>query len=881
MNTLLAFLRPRLVSRLLWTLLMALLPLSVPACAIADAGAPVDELNVLWHTGSGITDAAGLTFADWVALETAIRGRFSTHGQTTDGALRLRLDQPQSLDEARATVNRLRLMPMVVYANHVAPQPVGDDTAGARRLRSAAEQPPVRKMIVKYRDPGGPTTAPQFTGPAIADRLSLLAGQPLFAERLLGTGATVLQLFSALPHASAQALARQFAADSAVEYAEPDILHFPTAVPNDPSYASEWHYMSPPTEAGGVNMPAAWNITTGSTAIVAAVIDTGSLSSHPDLAGRFVGGYDMINDALVANDGNGRDADPTDSGDWLAQSDIDANPSFWGSCGVRNSSWHGSHVAGTIGAATNNATGIAGINWTSRILPVRALGRCGGYTSDIADGIRWAAGLSVPGVPANPNPARVMNLSLGGYACDSYGANCQCGSTMQSAITAAVSAGAVVVVAAGNSNRPALESSPANCSGVVTVGATGRAGQRALYSNYGPLVEISAPGGSDGAGVYSTINNSTTVANPAGYAYANYQGTSMATPHVAGIASLMLSVNPSLTPAQVIAKIQSTARAFPTGTVRDCSTANCGAGIIDAGAAVASAALPAIVGDFDYDGYGDMLWQNESVRAAALWFMQPTGVRAATFWGVPTGWTMRRTGDFDGDGFGDVLWTNAGSGLAAIWFMRGGTLVSVLIVGIGPGWTPAVVGDFDGDRHTDIVWRNANGGIVVWLMKSASAFTSVGLPGVGADWELAGAGDVLGDGRAQLAWRQVANGSITLWRNAHTPSITAVTLGTPGPGWQMRAVGDFNGDGRADLFWRSATGANTVWLSGASGSAIAMPGIGVDWSVAGVERTTGDGRANVLWTRGDGMSALWKFNASLVPTTSFLPSVPSGWTPVP
>ncbi len=131
-----------------------------------------------------------------------------------------------------------------------------------------------------------------------------------------------------------------------------------------------------------------------------------------------------------------------------------------------------------------------------------------------------------------------------------------------------------------------MQSSPGNCNGVITVAATGRQGQRASYSNYGPLVEVSAPGGSDGQSVLSTLNSGTTSPDPAGYTYASYQGTSMATPHVAGIASLMLSRNPSLTPSQVASKIQTTARAFPIGTVRDCTTALCGAGIVDAAAAV-------------------------------------------------------------------------------------------------------------------------------------------------------------------------------------------------------------------------------------------------------------------------------------------------------
>jgi serine protease len=211
-------------------------------------------------------------------------------------------------------------------------------------------------------------------------------------------GAYVFRILRALPVDQAQSLASFLETDPSIEYVEPDLLMQPVLLPNDPMLASQWHYLGPPGEMGGVNLPPAWNITTGSASIVAAVIDTGSLPGHPDLAGRFAGGYDFIGDALVANDGNGRDADPSDPGDWITAAENLAG--YFQGCPARNSTFHGTHVAGTIGAASDNATGVAGVNWVSRILPLRVLGKCGGYTSDIADAIRWAAGLLVPGVPS-------------------------------------------------------------------------------------------------------------------------------------------------------------------------------------------------------------------------------------------------------------------------------------------------------------------------------------------------------------------------------------------------------------------------------------------------------------------------------------------------
>jgi serine protease len=298
------------------------------------------------------------------------------------------------------------------------------------------------------------------------------------------------------------------------------------------------------------------------------VIDTG-YRPHADLSGQILQGFDFISTTTIANDGGGRDTDASDPGDWTPA----------GSCGAgvpstdQSSSWHGTHVSGTIAAKASNGLGIAGIAYNAKIVPARVLGRCGGYTSDIADAMVWASGGTVTGVPANANKARVLNLSLGGSgACDT---------TTQNAINSARSRGAVVIVAAGNSNTNAINASPANCSGVITVAATNRSGGKASYSNYGTNVTIAAPGGDNGAGILSTLNSGTTT--PVADNYAWYMGTSMATPHVAGVVALMLSANPNLTPDDVAAKLKSTARAFPAA----CS--GCGAGIVNAAAAVNAA----------------------------------------------------------------------------------------------------------------------------------------------------------------------------------------------------------------------------------------------------------------------------------------------------
>ncbi len=428
------------------------------------------------------------------------------------------------------------------------------------------------QIIVKFKSARTKNAAPLSAARLTA--LSAIAGKPLSHVRAMSGNANVLRTSTKLPIAEAIAISERIKIDPDVEYAEPDRIARPKALPNDTNLAWQWHYFGAGDgEVGGANLPEAWDITTGAANVVVAVIDTGILPHEDFDPARVLPGYDMTTPVEMSNDGDGRDADPSDPGDWVAAD----------YCGpgtpASDSSWHGTHVAGTIGANTNNNLGVAGVNWNSKILPVRSLGRCGGYGSDITDGIRWAAGLPVPGVPNNPNPAKIINMSLGGEG--------ECGNAYQAAIGEALAAGAAVIVAAGNEDMDASLSNPANCDGVLTVAAVNRAGGITAYSNYGATVDISAPGGEStglGIGVLSTHNDGLTV--PANDQYYSMPGTSMATPHVAGIASLMVSINPSLSPAQISAILKATARNFPTGTGTDCNTSICGAGIVDAKAAL-------------------------------------------------------------------------------------------------------------------------------------------------------------------------------------------------------------------------------------------------------------------------------------------------------
>ncbi len=369
---------------------------------------------------------------------------------------------------------------------------------------------------------------------------------------------------------------KQLRKDPNVEYAQLNYIVVAQQVnPNDPRYNEQWHYFNKGNKAGdvegGISLPAIWGITTGRGDIVVAVLDTGILPNHPDIMGEtnLGQGFDFITRIFTANDGDGRDNDPTDPGDGEA-----ANDCFLGSPPT-NSTWHGTHVAGTVGIGnTDNATGVAGVNWRVTVLPVRVLGRCGGTSADINDAIRWAAGLRVPGVPRNANLARIINASLRA----DLGAGHSCASdtpATQNAINDAVDAGVTIVAAAGNDALDVATMMPAGCDNVIAVSASNSDGNLVTrYSNFGPKVTIMAPGGDFfRTGQFQAVDGVLSLID-GGYGF--MEGTSMAAPHVSGVLALWLSCEPALDRNDLIQRLRQTAVA------RDANQCPqpCGAGLL-------------------------------------------------------------------------------------------------------------------------------------------------------------------------------------------------------------------------------------------------------------------------------------------------------------
>jgi serine protease len=519
----------RSLCRLGLSLLLALL-------AVAAEAQSVSGIRVMLHPYAAPPGA--LPPAALETLTTAAGMPLELSGATRTGALEFTLGEALTPAAAATLLTNLRADRSVLWA-----EPLSAPTPAAPSKASPFQG---QKLMVRVVGDAIPDWS------SLLPRWSSMVGAPLAVAGQIGN-VWVLTLNQGVSEDTLAAMAEQLQLDSAVQYADPARRAFATLVPNDPLYSQQWALSDP---VGGVNAPTAWDLDTGSASTIVGVVDTG-VTNHPDLAGRFLPGYDFILNIPGASD-------PGD-----ATSDNQCGPGIPG----EPSFFHGTFVSGLIAADTNNDVGIAGINWNAMILPVRALGPCGGTSDQIVAAFDWAVGVAVAGAPLNPNPARVINMSLAGFG--------PCPQAFQDGINTALAQGVVVVAAAGNASDDVSNYWPANCSGVITVGANTRQGDITSYSNFGSRVNISAPGG-DGAMadlILSTGNDGTGGPNNPDYEFA--AGTSFAAPHVAGTASLMIARNANLTPGHIQNVITGASRNFAGGTACGLS-GQCGTGLLDA-----------------------------------------------------------------------------------------------------------------------------------------------------------------------------------------------------------------------------------------------------------------------------------------------------------
>jgi serine protease len=507
--------------------------------------------------------------------------------------------------------------------------------------------------------------------------LAQRTGLAMARSRQMTSSMHVMYLQKTLYGADVNEALKTLRADPAVQFADVDQRRYAHSLPpDDPLFgptagaSGQWFMQAPSAttimlggtatqDLSATDAISAWAITTGSTGTVIADVDTGVRFDHPDLlragfGGRLLPGYDFVDQDynpttgvalgtfLIANDGDGWDPDPSDPGDWINSSDQRNSLFPSANCAISDSSWHGTRVVGILGALTNNGVGIAGMTWNPYILPVRALGKCGGYDSDIIVGIEWAAGLPVSGVPDNPYPADIINLSLGGPG--------KCTDPYVSELPIVIKMGVLIVASAGNGGTPGTNApvdAPGNCPGVLAVAGLRNVGTKVGYSSFGAEVSVSAPagncvnlGGPCLRSIDTTANSGLTVPSTNIYTdQTNFNlGTSFSAPVVSGIAALMRAVNANLTPAQLTARLQSSATLFPQptnlpvcpandSTSGECACPNdgsqCGAGMVNALSAVkaaqrpiAAVALPASVTTGSpavFDGSGSVAACNVSV----------------------------------------------------------------------------------------------------------------------------------------------------------------------------------------------------------------------------------------------------------------------------
>ena len=641
---------------------------------------------------------------------------------------------------AAVTANAVEYNPVLASPGWSSPVSIGPEMSRIMvGFRVTAANSVVQKIQPRDRSQSIQIVRASTSAADVSD-LATRAGVSMARSRQVTPSMHVMVLKQTLYGMDVATTLAKLRADPAVEFADIDQRRYPlsvTNVPDDPLFvattgaAGQWYMQTPTTtncnvitgcDLAATDAVSAWGITTGSAGVVIADIDTGVRFDHPDLlraglgnGGRLLPGYDFIGPDenssgvslgtfLIANDGDGWDPDPSDPGDWISSTDQQNSQFPSANCPLQSSSWHGTRVVGIFGSITNNDVGIAGMSWGSWVLPVRALGKCGGYDSDIIAGIEWAAGMSVSTtatpVPNNPYPADIINLSLGGTG--------SCTSAYQISLSEVTQLGVLVVVSAGNASGSV--GTPANCSasvpGIIAVAGLRNVGTKVGYSSFGPEVGVSAPAGNciNTSGVCLRSMDTTTnlgSTTPGDSSYTNETntnlGTSFSAPVVSGIAGLMRSVNGNLTPAQLVARLESSATPFPANTgnlpvcpqldttdgTDECScpaSGECGSGMVNALSAVNAALNPIAAVSFpsSYSSGSAVVFNASGSTAACNRTVQSYA------WAASGGLTIT-----SGANGAEATVTGTGTLTLTVTDSQGGTNVATITVGATSATTTA------------------------------------------------------------------------------------------------------------------------------------------------------------------------------------------------
>lgn len=593
-----------------------------------------------------------------------------------------------------------------------------------------------------------------------------------------------------------------------------------------------------------------------------AILDTGLQTNHEFVSGRVVaeacfsnggaGGTSLCPNGLTSQTGTG-------------SSSVDTAPCISGSTQLCD---HGTHVAGiAAGYNTSLNTGepSSGVAKNAKIVAVQVFTRftsdVRAYVSDQILGLEWVAANAVN--LSNGVKLAAINMSLGG---GSYATYCD-GDARKTAIDALLALGVATVIASGNDYYTNAVGAPGCISSAVTVGSSTKSDGISSFSNMGTPVDLMAPGSSILSSI-PTVPSSTTT-------YAVFNGTSMATPHVAGAFAAIRSVCPSKTVAEILTAFQNTGVAVTDtrsgGTLtRNRIRVGLAAQQLGCGSAVATH-------DFSAEQRSDILWKH-SGGSVAMWLMNAGTVTSSlAVASVGAGWSVVGLRDFDGNGKADILWQNGST--VAMWLMNSGTVSqSLSVASVGTGWSVVGTRDFNGDTKGDILWKHSGGSVALWLMNGGTVSQSLAVGSVGTSWSVAAVADFNGDGKADILWQHTA-GALAMWlMNGGTVS-QSLAVGSVGTGWSVAGTGDFDGDGKGDILWRHSGGSVAMWLmnGGTVAQSAAVATVDGNWSMEQTGDFNGDGKSDLLWRHTSGVLAAWFMNGASVASSAGVSTIDGTW----